>query len=65
MTFNKKYGNSPGQAIANGGGAFDTLAVFGAFFTVGKYNRDYDNILNGKSILISKQCDQKKLKDLF
>ncbi len=51
MTFNKKYGNTPGQAIFNGNGAFDTLAVFGVFFTVGDYNEDYDNILDGLSWL--------------
>ena len=48
MTYNKKYGNDFNEALTNGDGAPDTLAVFGAFFKVGKYNEWYENILDGK-----------------
>ncbi len=48
MTYNKKYGNDINEAILNGGTNPDVLAVFGAFFKVGDYNKWYENILDGK-----------------
>jgi hypothetical protein len=46
--FNKKYGNDLNEAITNGAGAQDTLAVLGVLIEVGDSdNEAYEHITQG------------------
>jgi carbonic anhydrase len=46
--FNTKYGTNLGEAITEGDGEQDTLAVLGVFLEIGHHNDAYESITSGK-----------------
>ncbi len=50
MTFNKKYGMTLSEAVENGAGAPDSLAIFAAFIEGSRNydcNENYEGIIKG------------------